>query len=782
MICQLVIYLALFVGQLRAEYDCLCNYNVEKGVYPTASDKSKPMAYLYEFDCKPVVRLTPTTSDWAEIAIEHKIGYVLKDPQIKVQVCPGEVSSEDKLTTVSVPVGQTSLTTLAETTSYIVETSQTTSTVPTTRTSISTNINVFSTTPVPTTSTTNPTTSATQVSSSLPTSTASTSNVPTSQTPDIVTTLFTTAQLSQTPGLTTGSTLVCPTVVQQSAPQETGTLFINYDDRKCYEMITTRHTWEYAEKDCKLKGGHLATIGDSRDEDLVYKYIKSYGHATWIGLHDMNTEESFEWASGEPVVYLNWHAGRKNLFLHGIEDCVAMGPLTGTWEDMDCLDRYAYICEYDAVYGSNDTSVQVSTPSQTGTYTTGNTMMCPSPVRSAALNDNAELGQYGRSCYELISRTRVSWEHGENMCRNRGGHLAHINNADEQGFVQYFMNRYSPQHAIWIGLHDTKVEGQFEWSSGNTVSFTNWVPGHKSNFQSSHTEDCVAFIPYKNGQWDDIPCGNNLILFGDLGETHPILCQYETMGGDFAIIVFTIVCTFFRPTLGDYSCICNYNVEKAIFSSKSEQGQPIGYMYEFDCKAQQGTEDGDWLRIAFEHQVGYIRKDGQIMVQVCAGSPPDEDIGTVLSCHDLLSDTVTKDNGTLFAFGEKCLELLRIHTTWVNAELECRRKGGHLISIADSNEQRVIYQVINTYYHEAVWIGLHDMHHEEKFEWTSGKSVVYTNWYPGRKDPTLHWTEDCVAMALDKYSGRWEDRSCKETRGFICQFEKHKVSPPSFIG
>jgi hypothetical protein len=38
---------------------------------------------------------------------------------------------------------------------------------------------------------------------------------------------------------------------------------------------------------------------------------------------------------------------------------------------------------------------------------------------------------------------------------------------------------------------------------------------------------------------------------------------------------------------------------------KSEQAQPIGYMYEFDCKYQIGTGDGDkdWISIGFEHQV-----------------------------------------------------------------------------------------------------------------------------------------------------------------------------------
>ena len=58
------------------------------------------------------------------------------------------------------------------------------------------------------------------------------------------------------------------------------------------------------------------------------------------------------------------------------------------------------------------------------------------------------------------------------------------------------------------------------------MNYTNWVPGRQSNFVHHSSEDCVAFIPYKQGQWDDIPCGRSGI-FGDSGETHPYMCEYS---------------------------------------------------------------------------------------------------------------------------------------------------------------------------------------------------------------------------------------------------------------
>ena len=56
----------------------------------------------------------------------------------------------------------------------------------------------------------------------------------------------------------------------------------------------------------------------------------------------------------------------------------------------------------------------------------------------------------------------------------------------------------------------------------------------------------------------------------------------------------------------DYECVCNYNVENPVFPTPNEGGTPIGYLYEFDCKAlvvQGGNAPPGYMKIAFEHQV-----------------------------------------------------------------------------------------------------------------------------------------------------------------------------------
>ena len=61
-----------------------------------------------------------------------------------------------------------------------------------------------------------------------------------------------------------------------------------------------------AEKDCVAKGGHLFHISDRREQDFILLFINSdkFPHACWTGLHDLITEEQFEWVSGETLIAL----------------------------------------------------------------------------------------------------------------------------------------------------------------------------------------------------------------------------------------------------------------------------------------------------------------------------------------------------------------------------------------------------------------------------------------------------------------------------------------------
>ena len=98
----------------------------------------------------------------------------------------------------------------------------------------------------------------------------------------------------------------------------------------------------------------------------------------------------------------------------------------------------------------------------------GDTSLCPSHLKYVAAADRGTLAQYQQSCYEYVPR-RASWSHAEYECRHNGGHLLAVNDAQEEAFIQRFVQATDSQHALWMGLNDRSSEEHFAWVSGKTL-------------------------------------------------------------------------------------------------------------------------------------------------------------------------------------------------------------------------------------------------------------------------------------------------------------------------
>ena len=118
------------------------------------------------------------------------------------------------------------------------------------------------------------------------------------------------------------------------------------------------------------------------------------------------------------------------------------------------------------------------------------------------------------SWYELTSAA-MTWDDAESEAISRGGHLAAINSAAEQSFINdTFLPPPVPRilgRPLWIGLNDAASEGTFVWSNGDALTYSNWSPGQPDN--ASGGEDYVAIDwqraitgePDDFGQWNDTP-------------------------------------------------------------------------------------------------------------------------------------------------------------------------------------------------------------------------------------------------------------------------------------
>ncbi|MBN1344565.1 MAG: hypothetical protein JXQ73_17880 [Phycisphaerae bacterium] len=104
-----------------------------------------------------------------------------------------------------------------------------------------------------------------------------------------------------------------------------------------------------------------------------------------------------------------------------------------------------------------------------------------------------------------LTRERVSWREGERVARRLGGHLATVRDAKED---EWLRSRFERRGALWIGLSDRGAEGQWRWTSGESLGYTHWAEGEPNG---GSRENDVAFNWRKKGIWND--CDTNARFF-----------------------------------------------------------------------------------------------------------------------------------------------------------------------------------------------------------------------------------------------------------------------------
>lgn len=97
--------------------------------------------------------------------------------------------------------------------------------------------------------------------------------------------------------------------------------------------------------------------------------------------------------------------------------------------------------------------------------------------------------EFAGSLYELrFVGMDISWFDAKDDCEADGGHLVSITSEQENetllGLLQVAANEGQacpPGRYVWIGFTDQDQEGQWEWITGEPVSYLNWAAGEPNN-------------------------------------------------------------------------------------------------------------------------------------------------------------------------------------------------------------------------------------------------------------------------------------------------------------
>ena len=93
----------------------------------------------------------------------------------------------------------------------------------------------------------------------------------------------------------------------------------------------------------------------------------------------------------------------------------------------------------------------------------------------------------------------MSWKDAQAKAAAEDAYLVAINNAAEQQWlVEIF--RSAP---YWIGLTDVAKEGEWQWTSGEPVTYTNWAP-YESIDTDKDDADYVFMGRSLNGKWANV--------------------------------------------------------------------------------------------------------------------------------------------------------------------------------------------------------------------------------------------------------------------------------------
>jgi hypothetical protein len=126
-------------------------------------------------------------------------------------------------------------------------------------------------------------------------------------------------------------------------------------------------------------------------------------------------------------------------------------------------------------------------------------LFVPSPSAQAA--DIYGPVEYGGHEYYLLSPQ--TWDEAESEAVALGGHLVSINDQAEQVFVLALTDAVGGG-GWWIGFTDQGHDDDWQWVSGEMVTYTNWASSEPNNFGGN--ESCGVMERAWSGLWNDMAC------------------------------------------------------------------------------------------------------------------------------------------------------------------------------------------------------------------------------------------------------------------------------------
>ena len=346
----------------------------------------------------------------------------------------------------------------------------------------------------------------------------------------------------------------------------------------------------------------------------------------------------------------------------------------------------------------------------------------------------------GNSLYTIANGP--SWSQAEANAIGLGGHLAAINDQDENLFATNLIAN-SGNHSGWIGFTDRRDESQWQWINGDKSTFTSWDAGtaQPDANGADSTEDYAGLISglpthpqyylwgYRAGTWHDFfesGDGNSPIV--GLAEI-PIISSITRTG--------TV-----REGSGLFTTSINLTAGTQTSGNLAEGAQvwwQVTGITADDLASGALTGSGVITngKLDIQHSLVVDADAGeQFSVSVFSDSAMTQQIGSTNTVGVQESSPVMRGN-SLYSIVDG--------PSWTQAEAGSVALGGHLTAITSREEYDFIGSIFSNYKYKSqntlpsdfpnalkLWIGLYDggsppgsIGSARNWQWTTGEAYAF---------------------------------------------------------